>query len=292
MIHEAFRGTVDGEGLVHALVAAQGSPGAVLDLANEYPAGCENLLLQILEQLAERKSPPEADVVERARTLHAQGVSASEGPFYTDARFLVPLLSGLQKEELLRTLPSVLTLPKASAEKALHGFLAAGTPVSGVTPTELFIAVVNLPESDRLSLKHLVIATDACFGQRKTFTQEIMATILEKLVAQSALPTLLMRIIIKSAVSYPKLKRFIVDVLARLVPRRVWEDTSLWRGFKRSMKMLQPNSVSVLLRLPEQPLRELFGDFPELKTLMQNTAKRNPNVVRSMQRGVREMIEQ
>ena len=287
VFHEEFKGSGPNSGIVHALALRMG-PGPLLDAINEYPEGCENLVLQILEQLAERKNPPEADVVSRARTLRASG--KTEGPFTKDARFLVPLLSGLQREELKRALPSVLTLPKPSVEKGLLGFLGASPPVSGSTPAELFISIVNAPAAGALTLKHLVVATDVCFSQKQVYTQQLMATILEKLVQQPELPTLLMRVVIKSAVTHPKLKSFIVQKLSLLATRNVWENTHLWTGFKRSMKMFKPLSVSVLFRLPAKPLREVVTDFPELKELMQAALEKNESIASTLSADVSKIL--
>lgn len=72
-------------------------------------------------------------------------------------------------------------------------------------------------------LFHLVsiAATSLCFNESDVFTAEVLAIVINQLLEQSPLPTLLMRTVIQTLALHPKLSGFIMNTLSRLVNKQV-----------------------------------------------------------------------
>lgn len=64
-------------------------------------------------------------------------------------------------------------------------------------------------------------ATNMCFGEKKVYTQETLAVVLQQLMDQTPLPTLLMRTVIQSLSMYPRLIGFVMNILLRLITKQV-----------------------------------------------------------------------
>ena len=130
----------------------------------------------------------------------------------------------------------------------------------------------------------VVAATDELFKMRKVYDQQAIAVVLQQLVEQPTLPVLFMRIVIKAAVAWPKLKPFVIDVLQKLVARSVWTNEKLWDGFKLAVKMLAPKSFPVLVRLPVGELESILKQFPEMKAPLTGSLRQNATLARSVPR--------
>jgi symplekin len=63
------------------------------------------------------------------------------------------------------------------------------------------------PSSLPFPLKHVINATKMCFDQKRTFTQDVLAVVLQQLVELKTLPSLLMRTMLQSLQVCPNLKR-------------------------------------------------------------------------------------
>ena len=84
-------------------------------------------------------------------------------------------------------------------------------------------------------IAHLFLceATNICFDAKEIYTPEILATVLQQLVDQSKLPTLLLRSIIQSVTTYRDLSGFVNSILMRLIMKKIWTYPKLWDGFIR-----------------------------------------------------------
>ncbi|PNY06339.1 symplekin tight junction carboxy-terminal protein, partial [Trifolium pratense] len=83
-----------------------------------------------------------------------------------------------------------------------------GSSQSGpvLTPAEVLIAIHGIdPERDGIPLKKVTDACNACFEQRQTFTQEVLAKVLNQLVEQIPLPLLFMRTVLQAIGAFPTL---------------------------------------------------------------------------------------
>lgn len=70
--------------------------------------------------------------------------------------------------------------------------------------------------------KYLIIGLCSfLIGLFQIFTQEVLAVVLQQLMDQPTLPTLLMRTVIQALGSYPRLSGFVMNILQRLILKQV-----------------------------------------------------------------------
>ena len=60
-----------------------------------------------------------------------------------------------------------------------------------------------------------------CFSEKTIYTGEVLAVVMQQLMEQTPLPTLLLRTIIQSLSMYPKLIGFVMNILQRLIVKQV-----------------------------------------------------------------------
>ena len=74
-------------------------------------------------------------------------------------------------------------------------------------------------------------ATSLCFNEKAIYTQEVLAVVMQQLMEQTTIPTLLMRTVIQSLGMYPRLSGFVMNILQRLIVKQVWKFPKVWEGF-------------------------------------------------------------
>ncbi|XP_014208073.1 symplekin [Copidosoma floridanum] len=233
----------------------------LLDLIENCPKGAETLVTRIVHILTE-KAPPSAELVTKVRELYQTRVS--------DVRFLIPVLNGLTKKEVLAALPKLIKLNPVVVKEVFNRLLGtynndSGVPhTSPVTPAELMIALHTI-EPSKAELKTVIKATSLCFAEKQVFTQEIVAVVMQQLMDMTPLPTLLMRTVIQSLGLYPRLSGFVMNVLQRLILKQVWKQPKVWEGFVKCCERTQPQSFAVILQLPPTQLIDALKMAPNLK---------------------------
>lgn len=134
---------------------------------------------------------------------------------------------------------------------------------SAITPTELLVSL-HLIDPAKVDIKTQMKATSMCLQEKQAFTQEVLAVVLQQLMDHTPLPTLLMRTVIQTLSSYPRLIGFVVNILQRLILKQVWKQKVVWEGFVKCCQRTQPQSFAVLLQLPLPQLTEALSMCPEL----------------------------
>ena len=135
--------------------------------------------------------------------------------------------SDTQKKEVVDILlkliqPRIVAATESSPETQIEAL---------VSPTELMMMIHVMEEE--IGLKAAVEATTLCFATPQIFTQEIIAVVLQQLVDQSKLPTLMMRTVIQSVTLYKELSGFVNSIMQRLIQKKIWTLPKLWEGFIR-----------------------------------------------------------
>lgn len=97
---------------------------------------------------------------------------------------------------------------------------STATYPSPLSPTELLIALHNI-DSTQCDMKTIMKATSICFMERTVYTQEVLAVVMQQLMDQNPLPTLLMRTVLQSLSLYPRLSGFVMNILQRLIVKQV-----------------------------------------------------------------------
>lgn len=108
-------------------------------------------------------------------------------------------------------------------------------------------------------------ATSMCFAEKQAYTQEVLAVVMQHLMEQNPLPTLLMRTVIQSLSLYPRLIGFVMNILQRLIMKQVWKQKKVWEGFIKCCQRTKPQSFQVLLQLPPPQLSDVLTTSPDLQ---------------------------
>ncbi|XP_046384169.1 symplekin [Ischnura elegans] len=233
----------------------------LLTLVEECPKGAETLVTRVIHILTDKTSPS-AELVARVRDLYHTRVS--------DVRFLIPVLNGLTKKEVMAALPRLIRLNPVVVKEVFNRLLGTHSEgaTSPLTPAELLVALHNIDPS-KADMKTIIKATSQCFAEKQVYTQEVLAVVMQQLMEQSPLPTLLMRTVIQSLSLYPRLIGFVMNILQRLILKQVWKQKKVWEGFIKCCQRTKPQSFQVLLQLPPAQLSDVFDNSPDLRQPLQ-----------------------
>lgn len=230
----------------------------LLRLVEECPKGAETLVTRVIHILTD-KTPPSVELVARVRELYHTRVS--------DVRFLIPVLNGLTKKEVIAALPKLIKLNPVVVKEVFNRLLGTHSEslshTSPLTPAELLIALHNIDPS-KCELKTIIKATSMCFAEKQAYTQEVLAVVMQHLMELNPLPTLLMRTVIQSLSLYPRLIGFVMNILQRLIMKQVWKQKKVWEGFIKCCQRTKPQSFQVLLQLPPAQLTDVLISSPDL----------------------------
>ena len=193
----------------------------------------------------------------------------------SDVRFLIPVLIGLTKKEVIAAIPKLIRLNPVVVKEVFNRLMTAPASADGalstspVTPADLLVALHDI-DLEKNEMKTVIKATGYCFAQPQIFTQEVLALVLQQLMERDPIPTLLMRTVIQSLSMYPRLLGFILNILSRLIRKQVWTNKRVWEGFIRCCQRTEPQSYSVLLQLQPPQLRDVFELAPRLRVSLLN----------------------
>ena len=226
----------------------------LLDLVDACPEGSEILVQRIVHVLTENTRPPPA-LVDKFRDLFKRRSS--------DVRLLIPVLTGLTRQEITTSLPDLIQLSPGVVKEVFSRLLAGD-----FTPTDLLIALhlIDCSKADKdLVVPAVKRAIDMCFQMRRTFTQETLSIVLQQLLEELAIPFFLMRTIIQALKIYPKMGGFIVNALQKLILKQVWKQKVIWDGWIKACKETVPQSYAVMLQLPNAQLADFLDRAPLLR---------------------------
>ncbi|KAM9588958.1 LOW QUALITY PROTEIN: symplekin-like [Morphnus guianensis] len=235
------------------------SPELLL-LVENCPKGAETLVTRCLHSLTD-KVPPSPELVKRVRDLYHKRLP--------DVRFLIPVLNGLEKKEVIQALPKLIKLNPIVVKEVFNRLLGTqhgdgASAVSPLNPGELLIALHNI-DSSKCDMKSIIKATNLCFAERNVYTSEVLAVVMQQLMEQNPLPMLLMRTVIQALTMYPRLGGFVMNILSRLIMKQVWKYPKVWEGFIKCCQRTKPQSFQVVLQLPPPQLAAIFDKCPELR---------------------------
>lgn len=230
----------------------------LLLLVETCPKGAETLVTRIIHILTDR-AVPSAELVDRVRDLYQRRVS--------DVRFLIPVLNGITKQEVIEALPRLIKLSPVVVKEVFNrllGLHSQGTQSSALSASELMITLHTL-DSSKVDMKSVIKACNLCFAEKGIYSQETLAVVINELIEVTPLPTLFMRTVIQSLATYPKLVSFVMNIMQRLIGKQVWKNSKVWEGFVKCCQRTKPQSFVVLLQLPPAQLKDAFSICPELQ---------------------------
>ncbi|GFY78958.1 symplekin [Trichonephila inaurata madagascariensis] len=226
----------------------------LLRFVEKCPKGAETLVTRIIHILTD-KAPPSAELVSRVRDLYRKRVP--------DVRFLIPIINGLTKREVISALPELIKLNPTVLKEVFHRLLGSNFS-SPLTPAELLVSLHNI-DTSKCNLKIIMKATSLCFEEKSVYTQVVLAMVIQQLMEQDPLPILLMRTVIQSLANYPHLLGFVTNILHRLIVKKIWTQKKIWEGFIKCCQRTKPQSFQVLLQLPAPQLQEVLDSCPDLR---------------------------
>ncbi|XP_022978075.1 symplekin isoform X1 [Cucurbita maxima] len=260
------------------LVRTMGSSSDLLEILTDPPSGSENLVMQVLHILTDGITPSSELVFTVSKLYNSK---------LKDVEIMIPVLPYLPKDEVMMIFPQIVNLPGDKFQAALLRILQ-GSSQSGpvLNPAEVLIAIHGIdPDRDGIPLKKVTDACNACFEQRQTFTQQIIAKVLNQLVEQIPLPLLFMRTVLQAIGTFPSLVDFIMEILSRLVGKQIWKYPKLWVGFLKCALLTKPQSFNVLLQLPPAQLENALNKTAALKAPLVAHASQ-PNIRSTLPRAV------
>lgn len=234
----------------------------LLQLVEHCPMGAETLVTRMLHILTD-KEHASPDLTEKVRDLHRKRVP--------DVRFLIPVITGLTKDELMEALPKlILHKPNVvqgvisrllrSRRQSESDLLTAGP----VTPQELLIHLHNF-DFRQGKLQFLIKAINMCIAEKSIYTPEVIVGVINKLLEQTTFPPLMMRTLLQALIQYPRISNYVVTVLNRLVARKAWNSPKTWQGFIKCCQRLKRLSFEILLKLPVEQLESVFDVAGEMR---------------------------
>ncbi|CAF3578437.1 unnamed protein product [Rotaria sordida] len=232
----------------------------LLKLIRNCPQNAEGLITRIIHILTQQM-PPSHEIVEKIRDLYHKRIS--------DVRLLIPVLTGLEKSEIINVLPKFIKLSPPVVKEVFNRLLGLNDSsrtsyTSLILPSELLIALhqISLEECE---LKTIINATSICFNERSIYTYDILAIVLQQLVEMTPIPILFMRTVLQTFSLYPKMIDFIMNILQRLITKQAWKQTRIWDGFIKCCEQTRPHSFPILLRLPPSQLKHILQIKSELR---------------------------
>ncbi|GBE86574.1 hypothetical protein SCP_0904530 [Sparassis crispa] len=273
--------------LITPLIRALGpTHGRLLTLLRTFPPGAESLALRVLNIFTEH-GRPSSQLVSLVKSL----VNERD----LDARFLIPIIAEMDKADIRRYLPQIVSIlngqpePKNLVRSVFSSVVTTPPQTFGsvtsnlprvrhselLTPGEL---MVLLHESEKeIGLKSAIEAISICFSMTDIFRSEVIAAVLNQLVDEPVLPTLFLRTVIQAVTTYRSLVGSVsTTLLTRLITKKIWTNPPLWEGFIRCAKLLAPASFGALLQLPKDQLRELVEKQPSLKAGLRDYVMKKP----------------
>ncbi|KAJ7733250.1 Symplekin tight junction protein C terminal-domain-containing protein [Mycena maculata] len=263
--------------LITALIRSLGSShGKLLTLMRTCPPGAESLALRVLTIFTEH-GRPSAQLVALVKGL----INERD----LDARFLIPIIAEMDKADIIRHLPRIVSILNGEAEP--KNLVRSVFSSIVTTPPQTFGSVTsNLPrvrQSELLTPAELMVllhdaekeiglqsakeAISVCFSMTDVFRSEILGVVMQQIMDEPVLPVLFLRTVIQAVTTYKSLVGFVsTTLLSRLITKKIWTNPRLWEGFIWCAKVIAPASFGALLQLPKDQLRELVDKQPSLKS--------------------------
>ncbi|KAJ3284576.1 hypothetical protein HDU79_008014 [Rhizoclosmatium sp. JEL0117] len=276
---------------------------ALCTILRTFPKGAESLVRKVVDILTERE-PLNPEVV--STVIHLVVTHDLDGTW------ILKVLSGLDKNQILQFLPKLIALLDGSEERErlveaglVKIFASDQDPTTvllpvlalnklaeldkKVSPVEVLMAIHNM--EGPVDLKCCLEGTKLCIKHPEIFKQEVLAIVIQQLVDQQKIPTLFMRTVLETIKLFPNLANFINSILTRLITKRVWVNPNLWKGFIICCKLIAPTSFSVIITLPKPQMEDILNKEPGLKPQLYEYVLGLPSAMTSRVRSLLPLLE-
>jgi len=189
-----------------------------------------------------------------------------------DARFIVPVIGSLGKDEALANLTKVAKVLGPDDVRAAIANVVNGSVGRSIEALELVLTLINLDSST--DHKALMTATDALMEQQSLINERVLRRVFEEVVEQPVLPLIIMRVVLKAYSTFKAaLKPDVLVLLEKLAMREVWTNPDIWQGYAKCIYMVRPDSFPLMLRLPDDQIFDILQRYPDIKPHLKNAAK-------------------
>jgi symplekin len=277
--HELLHGLVEVyckvDAKVKSLILRQAGPliriigmtsPALLNLLRSFPPESETFILGLLHALTEGQAPTPDLVIVVREVYETRNLNP---------RFLIPIIPGLTKSELVLYLPKLIELPTKIVQTVIFKIL--NSKPSPLSPSELLITLHTI-DTKTVSLKRIIEAIQLCFEEKALVRQDVLAKALQQLVDMSPIPPLFLRTVIQTTEKCKQMLSYVMSILKSLIVKQIWNDKSLWQGFIKCCKVTLPTSVPILLQLPVAQFEEAL-QVPAMADALLNYCKKNKKQV-------------
>ncbi|KAK8844072.1 hypothetical protein IAR55_006866 [Kwoniella newhampshirensis] len=233
------------------LIQSMGPSEKLLEILKAFPAGSEKLVMKVVALLSSEGASPV--LVSLIKGL----LSERE----LDPRFVVPIVGDLDKAEIEKQLPRIVSLLGDADSKDMVR-TAFASMLQKMTPADLLVAL----HQEGAALKLTIEAIGICFAMTTVFRSDVLANAMSRIAELPTLPVVLMRTMIQVVTTYKSLIPFVSNhILPKLITKKIWETPQLWEGFVRLARITAPASYGALLQLPREHLRDLLEKQPAMK---------------------------
>ena len=247
------------------------------------------LLLSFLDNLAPAtdKAAPPQELIDACFDIQKKRMDA-DGK--SDPRFIIPVVSGMKREQLVTNLPEFVrgsdenfkaSLRRMSEKLGRYILIFRDEPdpsettLRGMSRCEQMVYLhhldfhaVGIPQKRYLDVIRLCLEDDEVFNDR--VVQAALDYMSGKFLEGESLPLAYMRTIILTCSKHESLHSWICHVLLpRLVEGEVYTDKRQWEGWMRCAKMLENtrdhgvSSLEAIQKLPEEQLKLYRAKYPQ-----------------------------
>ncbi|KAK6018954.1 hypothetical protein OSTOST_15429, partial [Ostertagia ostertagi] len=213
----------------------------MLQLLEECPVGAESFVARVVHLLTERQTATK-EVVARMKKLHETR--------NTDVRSLIPILNGLDKEDIVRILPQfILKAAHQNSVGLVFKRLLTSRNVDTGEPTlttpdliyEYHKVQPSTPEEFEVQSANLRELMDA-----RAMTRETVADGIERLMELNPLPALFYCTLVIVYKKYPSLDSFLGNIVQKVIAKDLSSRDEITRkAFYRALNSLKTVAYSV-----------------------------------------------
>lgn len=237
----------------------------MLQLLEECPVGAESFVARIVHLLTERQTATK-EVVLRIKKLHETRK--------TDVRSLIPILNGLDKEDIVRILPQfVLKSTYQNSVGLVFKRLLTARNVDTGEPTlsapdliyEYHKVQPTTPEEFEVQTANLHELLDS-----RAMTRETVADGIERLMNLNPLPALFYCTLVIVYKKYPSLDSFLGNIVQKVIAKDLSSRDEVTRkAFYRALNSLKTVAYSAILtKFTMEEFEEFLGYCNRTETLL------------------------
>jgi symplekin len=252
----------------------------VADMVNQSNTA---LLLSFLDNLAPIEGElPTQELIDACHEIQSKRLKENGAK---DARFIIPVVSGMKRNDLIEKLPEFVAADDIVFKAALRrmgerhvrhpGVFREDTDKEGMTLCEqlVFLHRMNFTAAN-LPQKRYLDGIRICLEDDEVFTDRVVLAALDHIsrtfLVGESLPLAYMRTIIMTCSKHESLHPWICnELLPRLIDGEIYTDRRQWEGWMRTAKMLENtgdagvSSISAIQKLPQEQYRLYRAKYPQ-----------------------------